>query len=236
MRRRVRVLVFNVKGEDLLHLDRPNSPLRRPSRPGATSTAAGPPSAWPTPGRSRRSASGRPRGPTATANAASRPGGRARLRLDPVRIRRRGAPALLLHRGGRHAQPALLPRGTRARRAAAAGGAGERPPREPGPARRRGGGRSRAAPGPPAERADGRTVRRPRRAGRLARRPPLRRALDGRRRARLGRQHRTGARSRPSSAACRGRSGGCAASSAPTLRPSRAARPRPASRRSRSCT
>ena len=136
MRRRVRVLVFNVKGEDLLHLDRPNARYAaRPDREELdrrwAALGLAEPGPFPSvgvwaPAAARRR--GQRREP---------PGGRAGVRLDPVRLRGGGAPALLLHRGRRHAQPALLPRGARARGAAAAGGAGERPPREPGPARRR---------------------------------------------------------------------------------------------------
>ena len=132
MRRRVRVLLFNVKGEDLLFLDEPNrtyaarADRARPRRPLAAARAHG---GRRLPRRRLLGASAPRRPPAAEQRVAPR--GRARLRLDAPRVRAAGPAALLLLRRVGHAQPAELRGGARARRAAAARRAGDRPPAAP---------------------------------------------------------------------------------------------------------
>ena len=185
MRRRVRVLLFNVKGEDLLFLDEPNRTY------AAKADRADLDDRWRRLGLDGRRRLPRRRllGPAAPrrpppAELRVAPRGRAGLRLDAPRVRAAGPAALLLLGRVGHAQPAELRRGARARRAAAARGAGDRPPRRAsglmgGPVE--GAPAQRAAR--PGERADGRALPRPRRPGgvagrRAGRRRGRRRRLD----------------------------------------------------------
>ncbi len=182
MRRRVRVLLFNVKGEDLLFIDHPNATYRAAADRDDLDDRWGAPGPGPARGLPRRrvlGAAARRRPPHAQQRVAPR--GREGLRVDAPPLRRRGAAALLLLGRLGHAQPAELPGGAGARRAAAPGGAGAGPPRRAGPAgraRRRG---ARQAPAEPGRRARRRPLPRPRgpgglagrRAGRRGRRRPL---------------------------------------------------------------
>ena len=187
----LRVLVFNVKGEDLLWLDTPNRLLRRAGARGMGRARGG---AVAVPERQVLGAAQAPlRRRRAPRHRRPSRGGRG-LHLDPAGVHRRGTPPLPPHRRQRPTQPDPVRARTRAgpiealrgRRHGSAGRRGAARPLVPAARARRdgAGGAGRARDRRP-RLARGRRRRLPRAGGRLRAGVRLERAGDGRHPVRL---------------------------------------------------